>query len=41
VTTYNITPLTKNAMYCAYVVATDNAGNQSAASAVTGPTKAK
>ena len=41
VTTYNITPLTKNAMYCAYVVAVDNAGNQSAASAVTGPTKAK
>ena len=41
VTTYNITPLTKNAMYCAYVIATDNAGNQSAASAVTGPTKAK
>jgi chitin-binding protein len=41
VTSYTITPLTKNAMYCAYVMATDNAGNQSAASAVTGPTKAK
>ena len=41
VTNYNITPLTKNAMYCMYVVTVDNAGNQSAASAVTGPTKAK
>lgn len=41
VTSYNITPLTKNQMYCAYVVATDRAGNQSAASAITGPTKAK
>jgi hypothetical protein len=41
VTSYNIAPLTKNAMYCAYVVTTDNAGNSSAASAVTGPTKAK
>jgi len=41
VTAYNIAPLTKNANYCAYVVTVDNAGNQSAASAVTGPTKAR
>ncbi len=41
VTLYNITPLTKNAMYCMYVLTVDNAGNQSAASAITGPTKAK
>ena len=41
VAAYNIAPLTKNANYCAYVVTVDNAGNQSAASAVTGPTKAR
>jgi hypothetical protein len=41
VSSYNISPLTKNAMYCAYVVTSDNAGNASVASAVTGPTKAK
>jgi len=41
VVAYNITPLTKNAMYCAYVTTMDAAGNVSAASAVIGPTKAK
>jgi hypothetical protein len=41
VVSYNIAPLTKNAMYCAYLTTTDNAGNTSAASAITGPTKAK
>ena len=40
-TAYKITPLTKNALYCAYVTTIDNAGNSSPASAVTGPTRAK
>ena len=41
VTSYSISGLTNNLNYCAYLTTTDNAGNVSAASAVTGPTKAK
>lgn len=41
VTSYSITGLIANSKYCAYLTTTDNAGNVSAASAVTGPTRAK
>ncbi|HET7700295.1 MAG TPA: hypothetical protein VFM06_05445 [Candidatus Limnocylindria bacterium] len=41
VTAYQISGLTPNSGYCAYLVTIDNAGNRSAASAVTGATKAK
>lgn len=41
VTTYSITGLASGSRYCAYVVTIDNAGNRSASSAVTGPTRAR
>ena len=41
VTAYSISGLANNQNYCAYLTTTDNAGNVSVASAVTGPTKAK
>ena len=40
-TSYSISGLVNSANYCAYIVTVDNAGNRSANSAVTGPTKAK
>ena len=41
VTSYQISGLVSGSFYCAYVVTQDNAGNLSANSAITGPTKAK
>ena len=41
VTAYSITGLVSSSNYCAYLVTLDNAGNRSANSATTGPTKAK
>ena len=41
VTTYQIASPTSGDKHCAYVVTIDNAGNRSASSAVTGPTKSK
>ena len=41
VTAYSITSLVSSSNYCAYLVTLDNAGNRSANSATTGPTKAK
>lgn len=41
VTSYTISGLAPGSRYCAYVVTIDNAGNRSANSATTGPTKAK
>jgi hypothetical protein len=41
VTAYSISGLVANDRHCAYLVTIDNAGNRSAISAVTGPTKAK
>jgi hypothetical protein len=41
VTSYTISGLVVNSKYCAYLTTTDNAGNVSVASAVTGPTMAK
>jgi hypothetical protein len=41
VTAYSIVSPTSNDRHCAYVVTIDNAGNRSANSAVTGPTKSK
>lgn len=40
-TAYSISGLTAGSQYCAYLVTIDNAGNRSANSATTGPTKAK
>jgi hypothetical protein len=40
-TSYQISGLIAGKQYCAYLVTIDNAGNRSANSAVTGPTKAK
>lgn len=41
VTSYQISGLTSGSFYCAYLVTIDNAGNRSANSATTGPTKGK
>ena len=41
VTSYSISGLVSGSKYCAYLTTTDNAGNVSVASAVTGPTKAR
>lgn len=41
VTSYSISGLTAGSSYCAYLVTIDNAGNRSANTATTGPTKAK
>ena len=41
VTSYQIGGLVAASNYCAYVVTIDNAGNRSANTATTGPTKAK
>lgn len=41
VTSYSLVSPTSGDKHCAYVVTIDNAGNQSAPSAVTGPTKSK
>jgi hypothetical protein len=41
VTSYSMTGLTATTLYCAYLTATDNAGNVSAPTAFTGPTIAR
>ena len=41
VTSYSISGLVAGSQYCAYLVTIDNAGNRSANTATTGPTKAK